>query len=544
MEKVLQYVDKLFFYCLKKCGDRNDAEELSSQVILQVLIAISNNRKIDNLESYIFAVANNQYNKFIQRKINIREHETSIEKTIIESYASDESVVEKIYKDEMYTNAKIQIQTLSSDYLYILYGYYIEDKTLLTISKEMNLPLGTIKRKIVELRNKLTEAVKMERLNGKKAYIPEQYFFGAAGLQMHDLRQHVSTLLSKNLLVHAYDNPCSLEDFALELGVSMPYIEDIVNDLKEIEFLKEISKGKYVSTLPLTTRKFLNSLTEIFILNSKSYLEELHKFCKKHFNEYKEIVNCEIDDKLLMWSLMFYVNQVCERRVALPFEYSFKKYGNNAEYTVCECGPWNYKNRLSWNYSYNVRNDFITNLNYWAWPCSHSFYEGVDEEQYKPFFFPNTLQGHEIDFNMLKEASKVINKNIDELTPKQKMIIDQLIKTNAVKLKDNIIKFNIAYLNEDNYRNLILKIDDSKDLNNVTEKLNNIYLKIKKMVENHLPEYLHGKVNYLAMVSLSQVKSFVVDYFLEKDELIIPSDGKFVYGAIFWERDRSKPWNK
>ena len=44
------------------------------------------------------------------------------------------------------------------------------------------------------------------------------------------------------------------------------------------------------------TRKFLNSLTENFILNSKSYLEELHKFCKKHFNEYKEIVNCEIDD--------------------------------------------------------------------------------------------------------------------------------------------------------------------------------------------------------------------------------------------------------
>lgn len=134
--------------------------------------------------------------------------------------------------------------------------------------------------------------------------------------------------------MHAYDNPCSLEDFALELGVSMPYIEDIVNDLKEIEFLKEISKGKYVSILPLITRKFLNSLTENYIMNSKSYLEELHRFCKNHFKEYKEIVSCEIDDKLLMWSLMFYVNQVCEKRVALPFEYSFKKYGNNAEYMI------------------------------------------------------------------------------------------------------------------------------------------------------------------------------------------------------------------
>ena len=534
----------MFFYCLKKCKDRNDAEELSSQVILEVLIAINNNRKINDLESYIFSIANNQYNKLIKKKVNIREHEVNLEKTIIESYASDETIKEKIFEDETYNNIRTQIQTLSSEYLYILYGYYVEDKTLQTISNEMRIPLGTVKRKLYELRNKLTEAVKMERLNGKKAYIPEQYYFGTSGLQMYNLRQHVSTLLSKNLLVHAYDNPCTLEDFALELGVSMPYIEDIVNDLKEIEFLKEISKGKYVSTLPLITRKFLNAITENFILNSKSYLEELHKFCKKHFEEYKEIVNCEIDDKLLMWSLMFYVNQVCEHRVALPFEYSFKKYGNKAEYIVNEDGPWNYKNRLAWCFSHNVRNDLMTNLNCWAWPCSHSFIEGIDEEQYKPMFYHNSLQGHDVDFNMLSEASRLINKNIDELNSKQKMAIEQLVKQNVVKLQDNKIKLNIAYLNQENYRKLIDKIDDSEDLNKVTNELNKIYLKIKKMVEEHLPDYLHSKVNYVAMCSLSQVKSFVVDYFLDQEELAIPSQGRFVYSAIFWERDRSKPWNK
>ena len=544
MDNILQYVDKLFFYCLKKCKDRNDAEELSSQVILEVLIAINNNRKINDLESYIFSIANNQYNKLIKKKVNIREHEVNLEKTIIESYASDETIKEKIFEDETYNNIRTQIQTLSSEYLYILYGYYVEDKTLQTISNEMRIPLGTVKRKLYELRNKLTEAVKMERLNGKKAYIPEQYYFGSSGLQMYNLRQHVSTLLSKNLLVHAYDNPCTLEDFALELGVSMPYIEDIVNDLKEIEFLKEISKGKYVSTLPLITRKFLNAITENFILNSKSYLEELHKFCKKHFEEYKEIVNCEIDDKLLMWSLMFYVNQVCEHRVALPFEYSFKKYGNKAEYIVNEDGPWNYKNRLAWCFSHNVRNDLMTNLNCWAWPCSHSFIEGIDEEQYKPMFYHNSLQGHDVDFNMLSEASRLINKNIDELNSKQKMAIEQLVKQNVVKLQDNKIKLNIAYLNQENYRKIIDKIDDSEDLNKVTNELNKIYLKIKKMVEEHLPDYLHSKVNYVAMCSLSQVKSFVVDYFLDQEELAIPSQGRFVYSAIFWERDRSKPWNK
>ena len=137
MDNILQYVDKLFFYCLKKCKDRNDAEELSSQVILEVLIAINNNRKINDLESYIFSIANNQYNKLIKKKVNIREHEVNLEKTIIESYASDETIKEKIFEDETYNNIRTQIQTLSSEYLYILYGYYVEDKTLQTISNEM-----------------------------------------------------------------------------------------------------------------------------------------------------------------------------------------------------------------------------------------------------------------------------------------------------------------------------------------------------------------------------------------------------------------------
>ena len=154
MDNILQYVDKLFFYCLKKCKDKNDAEELSSQVIFEVLTAIHNNRKIKDLESYIFSVANNQYNRFIKNKVNIREHEVNIEKSMIESYASEETIKEKIFKDEQYNIAITQIKTLSKDYLYILYGYYIEDKTLQTISIDMNLPLGTVKRKLFELRNK------------------------------------------------------------------------------------------------------------------------------------------------------------------------------------------------------------------------------------------------------------------------------------------------------------------------------------------------------------------------------------------------------
>ena len=51
----------------------------------------------------------------------------------------------------------------------------MEDNTIAYIAKNLNLPLGTVKRRMFDIRNKLKEYLKMERLNGKKAFVPKEY---------------------------------------------------------------------------------------------------------------------------------------------------------------------------------------------------------------------------------------------------------------------------------------------------------------------------------------------------------------------------------
>ena len=540
MDNILQYVDKLFFYCLKKCKDRNDAEELSSQVIYEVLKAIHNNRKISNLESYIFSVANNQYNRFIKNKVNIREYEVNIEKSMIESYASEETIKEKIFKDEAYNIAITQIKTLSKDYLYILYRYYIEDKTLQTISNEMNLPLGTVKRKLFELRNKLTEAVKMERLNGKKAYIPENYHVVVSGYVKKDLRKEVDLLIVKNLLSHCYNNPCTLEDFSLELGISIPYVEDIVNKLEYIEFIKELENGRYVSNVPFVSLDFHDKAMSYLVNDSQTYLEKLHAFCKKHFSTFKNILNLDIKDKLLMWSFMYYVHGVCEHRVTKEkINRAFRKFGNCCDYSFEEKGILNYKKELLYFISNNINgNDPKTHISYWSYPCDTANIK----EEHKNIAFPNNIQGEEINLEVLKQLYNLNNKKVSELTEQEKQNVLRSSQDNYVRIEDGVVKFNCTYFNEEGYKQLIKNIDNLVEMDELETEYRKIYDNINKLTIDYVPSYLSDRIKEVCFNEMARMRCFVFDYFMSKGELEIPESGKFVHNAIFWEIDYSKPW--
>ena len=94
----------------------------------------------------------------------------------------------------------------------------------------------------------------MEKLNGKKAYVPKNFHGIMANEGELDFNPDYETspLLIKNLLFHSYDNPCSLEDYSIELGISIAYIEDYIRGLVEKEFLIKQENGKYLTNIALS----------------------------------------------------------------------------------------------------------------------------------------------------------------------------------------------------------------------------------------------------------------------------------------------------
>ena len=55
-EQVVDYASKVFFFCVKRCNSRMDAEDLSQTILLEVLEAIDKGAQIDNMDFYIWSM--------------------------------------------------------------------------------------------------------------------------------------------------------------------------------------------------------------------------------------------------------------------------------------------------------------------------------------------------------------------------------------------------------------------------------------------------------------------------------------------------------
>ena len=168
-EKVVDYVDKVFFYCVKRCNNRMDAEDLSQTILLEIIQNIDKGARIDNLDYYVWGVCKNQYNMYLRKTIKNR---NTIEyKEDIDEKDESKKNLEKIIENEKIKKMNQAIKLLSKDYAQILYAYYVEDKTLKFIAEELNLPLGTVGRRLSDIRQKLKEYLDMEKLNTPLTFV-------------------------------------------------------------------------------------------------------------------------------------------------------------------------------------------------------------------------------------------------------------------------------------------------------------------------------------------------------------------------------------
>ena len=128
IEQLIAQMDKVFFYCVKRCNSRIDAEDLSQDILLNIMININKGIKIENFDYYIWQICKNHYSKYVARKVKDRENVMSIE--VIDEPGNDFSLLDKFINSERVAMLNAAIKLLSSDYSEILYSYYVEDKTL------------------------------------------------------------------------------------------------------------------------------------------------------------------------------------------------------------------------------------------------------------------------------------------------------------------------------------------------------------------------------------------------------------------------------
>ncbi len=264
-----EYLGKIFYFCLKNTGNEGDAEELSSDITISVLQGLQNNKIPENFSAWVWKIARNRYARWAKHKH--RGHELFDSDDLSEHIELcddtpnvEERMVEDFAEKETLALMRRELSLIRSDHRKLLVAFYIDDKSLPAIAKELSLPLGTVKTRLIQARKILKEGMNMAREFGKLSYRPEHISFV----------NHVPTpgkrnepwslfekLLPKNILLAAYRSPMTAEELSLELGVALPYLEEEIAVLEKQLLLRKVGK-KYESTVPIISREMQRVIYE------------------------------------------------------------------------------------------------------------------------------------------------------------------------------------------------------------------------------------------------------------------------------------------
>lgn len=280
------YMEKIFYFCLKKSGDVYEAEDLTSDIVLNIITALEKGIVPHNFPAWVWRIARNRYSAWADRK-----HKRSL--SVVDNDEIEDknlNTLEGLVDKENLAVLRRELALASSDYRNILVAYYFRCEKVSDISQNLNLPQGTVMSKLHRARKILKEGMEMAREFGERSYKPESLSFCASGNQPSGLPwSAIRRRIPVNILCQAHNNPCTLQELSLELGIASPYMEEEIELLYKAELLKKVEANKYLTNFFIVPVECQNTLNEVFCVFAEQHFMNFWRLAEKALEKAAEI---------------------------------------------------------------------------------------------------------------------------------------------------------------------------------------------------------------------------------------------------------------
>ena len=278
------YMEKLFYFCLKKTGNNVEAEDLTQDIALQIVTALNKGTIPTSFSAWVWQIARNRYSVWAEDKHKRNELQSDSDIGDYEIEDEGGNILDEMVHTEQMALLRRELAFIKSDYRNIIVSYYIENKNVREIALSLSLPVNTVKSRLLRARQILKEGLDMAREFGKRSYQPENIDFASSGIQSSGLPwKVVQRRIPKNILLHASNNPSTLEELSVELGIALPYMEEEVGILHRATLLEK-QGDQYI--------------TNFFILDKDCRIEVYHAL-RKTARERSRLIREFMDDRLL-----------------------------------------------------------------------------------------------------------------------------------------------------------------------------------------------------------------------------------------------------
>jgi len=281
-ELISDNLKAVYGYAFGKLFDKDDVNDLVSDIVVNALKNADRIKDEQAFWGYFWRVAETTFLRFIKKKnadIPLDEIPDGFlfTRSVEDDYVMNEEQNELIYA------LRRELSLLSKTHRDVTVAYYIQGKSCSQIASEQNLSVEMVKYHLFKTRKLLKEGIGMERKYGEKSYNP-----GVFRLNFWGDRNHYNTICDRRLpgsiLLSAYYAPTTDKELSLELGVSMPYLEEELKILTDAGLLLR-NNDKYQTNLVILTEDFEKELAKKvdgkFKDNAKAVYEEIKALLPK-----------------------------------------------------------------------------------------------------------------------------------------------------------------------------------------------------------------------------------------------------------------------
>lgn len=246
-----QFLEKIFYFSLRKTGNEHDAEELASEISVEVLSSLKRGAQPRSFQAWVWQIARNRWARWIRERRGTPV--SAMEDIDGLPLPGDEDVEQSAVTADELRRMRRALAFIRSDFRTLLVDHYFNEKSVTAIARELNLPVGTVKTRLIRSRRELKEGMDMAREFGKRSFAPENVTFinncsrfGGNG-QPWTILGH---MLYQNIFLEVYNNPETAEELSLELGMALPYMESELEYLTRETFLIK-KDGRYQTAFPI-----------------------------------------------------------------------------------------------------------------------------------------------------------------------------------------------------------------------------------------------------------------------------------------------------
>ena len=303
-----QYMEKLFYFCLKKTGSQIEAEDLTQDIALQVITALQKGRIPNSFSAWVWQIARNRYSVWAREKHDRNESVTGSDIGDYEIVDKSENILDEMMHAEQMALLRRELAFIKSDYRNIVVAYYIENKSVREIAESLALSTNTVKSRLLRARQILKEGMDMAREFGKRSYNPEQITFVQNGRDGKKGQPWsiITHLLYKNIFLETYENPQTAEELSLEIGLALPYMEDELEFLVREQLLIKV-ENKYQTAFRIISKEEQRQKYDNNKKVQKALTGKICELLDTYMNEDGSKVNCDfVGYEAAKWTLIMH----------------------------------------------------------------------------------------------------------------------------------------------------------------------------------------------------------------------------------------------